>query len=72
MADLEAALTSFTVADTGRPMGRPALKPTIKTVKTTIRLPEDLLQRVEDAAGDRPVAEFIRKALEAQLERAKP
>lgn len=68
------ALTSFPVADTGKPMGRPALKPTIKTVKTTIRLPEDLMRQGEVAAGDRPLAQFIREAIEEKIvrERAKP
>lgn len=63
------ALTFFPVADTGKPMGRPALKPTIKTVKTTIRLPEDLLHLAETAAGDRPLAQFIREAIEEKLKR---
>ena len=62
-------MTSFPVADTGRSMGRPALKPTIKTVKTTIRLPADLLQLAETAAGSRPLAQFIREAVEEKLKR---
>jgi predicted DNA-binding protein len=50
-------------------MGRPPLKQQIRTRKTTIRLPEDLFQRIEAVAGQNRMAEFTREAIERELER---
>lgn len=57
------------MADNMRRMGRPPLKQKIRTVKTTLRLPEDLLKRVEVASGQNRFAEFVREAIERELER---
>lgn len=56
-------------------MGRPPLKRKDPTVKTTLRLPASLLQRVKLAAGDGDASELIRDGIEAEVrrrERAKP
>lgn len=50
-------------------MGRPPLKEKIATIKTTLRLPEDLLRRVEAVAGKNRGADFVREAIERELER---
>ncbi|WP_339710357.1 YlcI/YnfO family protein [uncultured Sphingosinicella sp.] len=46
-------------------MGRPPLgmKP------TTIRLPQEMIQRIETLVGNRQLAQFIREAVERELER---
>ena len=46
-------------------MGRPPLK----VRKTTIRLPEDIFDRITALVGDRRMAEFIRDAVVAEVER---
>ena len=65
----ESALSELTPYDTDRRMGRPPLKHKDPTVKTTIRLPASLLQRIKDAAGDGDAADFIRSAVKAELKR---
>ena len=59
----------------GPSVGRPPLKLKDPTVKTTLRLPASLLQRVKLAAGDGDASELIRDGIEAEVrrrERAKP
>jgi len=54
------------VADSGAPMGRPPLgmKP------TTVRLPLEIIRRIEALEGkQRRLASFIREAIENELER---
>lgn len=46
-------------------MGRPPLK----VRKTTIRLPEDIFDRITALVGERRMAEFIRDAVMAEVER---
>lgn len=48
-------------------MGRPPLKLKDPTVKTTIRLPTSLHERMEKVAGEGKVAAFIREAVEEKL-----
>ena len=51
--------------DTHDPMGRPPLgmKP------TTIRLPVEMIQRIEVLVGNRRLAAFIREAIDSELQR---
>ena len=51
--------------DSDKSMGRPPLgmKP------TTIRLPQEMIQRIETLVGNRQLAQFIREAVERELER---
>lgn len=49
--------------------GRPMLTRGAATVKTTIRLPTSLHERMEEVAGEGKVAAFIRAAVEEKLER---
>ena len=46
-------------------MGRPPLH----VRKTTIRLPEDVFDRIRSLVGERRMAEFIRDAVVAEVER---
>lgn len=55
--------------DSERTMGRPPLKPKDPTVKTTIRLTESLLRRVRIVFPDGEMSNFLRKCLEAEVER---
>ena len=50
-------------------MGRPPLRLKDPTVKTTIRLPKSLLDRVDQASDERRSAAFIREAIEEKLAR---
>ena len=50
-------------------MGRPPLKAKDVTVKTTLRFPQSLLDRIEALAGPNRNAIFIREAVEAEVER---
>jgi hypothetical protein len=62
-------LTELAPPDTRRGMGRPPLKPNVSTVKTTLRFPKDLLDRIEAVAGENRTAVFIREAVEDLLKR---
>lgn len=56
-------------------MGRPPLNPKDATVKTTLRLTQGVLDRIEAVVGPNRTAGFIREAVEGELkrrERAKP
>ena len=50
-------------------MGRPPLDRTDKTVKTTLRLPRKLCDRIYGFYGPQGMATFIRQAIEEKLER---
>ena len=52
-------------------MGRPPLKCKDPTVKTTLRLPTSLLERVKAAAaaGDGDASELMREGIEAEVKR---
>jgi hypothetical protein len=65
----EADLSEIAPHDTKRGMGRPPLKLRDPTVKTTIRLPASVLQRIKDASDDGEAAAFIRSAIESELKR---
>lgn len=60
-------MTDLTPSFTPRRMGRNPLSKTEKTVKTTIRLPEGLLARIQERVGERGMAKFAREAFEAKL-----
>lgn len=53
------------MADSPRRMGRPPLG----IISTTIRLPKALLERIDALRGPNRRAEFIREAVERELER---
>lgn len=50
-------------------MGRPPLTPKEKTVKTTLRVTQSWLDRIEAVAGEGKTAAFIRETVEAELKR---
>ena len=58
-------MTKFPIPDNPKPMGRPPLhvKPML------VRLPEGLAERIDALIGKKKRAEFIREAVERELER---
>ena len=50
-------------------MGRPPIKKDVPTVKTTIRVTQEFLDRIEAVAGKGKTAAFIRDTVEAELRR---
>ena len=54
---------------TTRPMGRPPLKRNVETVVTTIRITAEMGVRIDAVAGTNKRSEFIREAIEAELDR---
>lgn len=60
-------MTRFPPPDTAARMGRPPLKKDVPTVKTTIRVTREFLDRIEAVAGEGKTAAFIRDAAEAEL-----
>jgi predicted DNA-binding protein len=57
------------MADTLKRMGRPPLKLHMGTIKTTIRLPEDLHRKLQSSVDANRIAEFVRDAIEREIER---
>lgn len=53
-------------------MGRPPLKAKFATVPVLIRLPEDVLARVDEQAGPNKRGEWVRKAIERALKASPP
>lgn len=51
------------------PVGRPPLNPKDVTVKTTLRLTQGVLDRIEALVGPNRTATFIRDAVEGELRR---
>lgn len=66
---MEWILTEFQPHDNARGMGRPPLTPKEKTVKTTLRVTQSWLDRIEAVAGEGKTAAFIRDVVEAELKR---
>ena len=62
-------MTDYAPPDIPSRMGRPPLKPNEKTVKTTLRVTQAWLDRIEAVAGEGKTAAFIRDAVEAELVR---
>jgi len=62
-------LTILLEAGTTRPMGRPPLKRNVETVVTTIRITADMAARIDALAGPNKRSDFIREAIEAELDR---
>lgn len=62
-------MTDFPPHDNARGMGRPPLALKEKTVKTTLRVTQSWLDRIEAVAGEGKTAAFIREAVEAELKR---
>ena len=54
---------------TTRRMGRPPLKRNIETVVTTIRITAEMAARIDAIAGPNKRGEFIREAIDRELER---
>jgi predicted DNA-binding protein len=50
-------------------MGRPPLKRNVETVVTTIRITAEMGVRIDAVAGTNKRSEFIREAIEAELDR---
>jgi metal-responsive CopG/Arc/MetJ family transcriptional regulator len=53
-------------------MGRPPLKAKVPTVSVIIRLPEDVLARVDELAGPNKRGEWVRDAIERRLKGSPP
>lgn len=53
-------------------MGRPPLKAKVPTVSVIIRLPEDVLARVDAQAGPNKRGEWVRDAIERRLKASPP
>ncbi|MDW9537102.1 hypothetical protein GOB07_13630 [Sinorhizobium meliloti] len=62
---MKVGLTHFPISNNPRRMGRPSLK--VKPI--LVRLPEGVPERIDALVGKNKRAEFIRKAVEAELER---
>lgn len=62
-------MTAYAPPDIAARMGRPPLTPKEKTVKTTLRVTQSWLDRIEAVAGAGKTAAFIREAVEAELKR---
>jgi len=62
-------LTLLMETGTTRRMGRPPLKLNTETVVTTIRITADVAARIDAIAGPNKRGEFIREAIERELER---
>jgi predicted DNA-binding protein len=50
-------------------MGRPPLSKKSETVKTTIRMTEEIRDRIAAVTDENGIAEFIREAIERELKR---
>lgn len=57
---------------TTRRMGRPPLKRNVETVVSAVRLPADMVARIDAIAGPNKRGEFIRKAVEKALKGSPP
>lgn len=57
---------------TNRRMGRPPLKRNVETVVSAVRLPADMVARIDAIAGPNKRGEFIRKAVEKALKASPP
>lgn len=55
-----------------RRMGRPPLKRNVETVVSAVRLPADMVERIDAIAGPNKRGEFIRKAVERALKANPP
>jgi len=62
-------LTLLMERGTTRPMGRPPLKRNVETVVTTIRITAEMAARIDAIAGPNKRGEFIREAIERELDR---
>ena len=56
-------------SSTTRRMGRPPLKRNVETVVSAVRLPADMVQRIDAIAGPNKRGEFIREAIDRELDR---
>lgn len=65
-------MTIFVESGTRARMGRPPLKAKVATVSVLIRLPEDVLERVDALSGPNKRGEWVREAIEARLKRTPP
>lgn len=62
-------MTDYQPPDNAGRMGRPPIKRDVPTVKTTLRVTQELLDRIEAVAGKGKSAAFIRSAIERELTR---
>jgi len=69
---MEDELTIFLESGTRARMGRPPLKAKTATVSVIIRLPEDVLARVDALAGPNKRGEWVREAIEKRLKGTLP
>ena len=66
---MEVDLTLATETGTTRRMGRPPLKRNVETVVSAVRLPADMVERIDAIAGPNKRGEFIREAIEREVKR---
>lgn len=57
---------------TKRPMGRPPLKRNVATVMLSVRLPADVIERIDARVGDMTRGEWVRDAIERRLKASPP
>lgn len=62
-------MTILLESGTTRRMGRPPLKLNTKTVVTTIRITADVAARIDALVGPNKRGEFIREAIDRELQR---
>jgi hypothetical protein len=62
-------LTGLLQSGTTRPMGRPPLKRNVATIMLSVRLPADVVERIDASIGDKTRGDFIREAIERELRR---
>lgn len=65
-------MTGLLQSGTTRPMGRPPLKRNVATVMLSVRLPADVIERIDASVGDKTRGEWVREAIERELRRVKP
>lgn len=69
---MEVCLTVLLESGTTRRMGRPPLKRNVATVMLSVRLPADMVERIDARAGDMTRGEWVRWALERAIKASPP
>lgn len=65
-------MTLATDSGKTRRMGRPPLKRNVETVMLSVRLPADMVARIDARAGDKTRGEWVRWAIERAIKASPP
>lgn len=65
-------MTGILESGTTRRMGRPPLKRNVATVMLSVRLPADVIERIDARVGDMTRGEWVRDAIERRLKAQSP